>query len=89
MTKKNKNKGREKQMFYEIWEDREHYCVNCKQELGYEARAHYFSHIKPKGLYPELKYDKTNIQLLCMDCHYAFDFQAREKYDERKDLYII
>ena len=43
-----KNKGKEKQMFYEIWQEREHRCTNCKCHLGNEARAHYFSHIKSK-----------------------------------------
>ena len=84
-----KNKGKEKQMFYEIWQEREHRCTNCKCHLGNEARAHYFSHIKSKGAYPELKYNKDNIQLLCYDCHYAYDFQGKDKFLERKDKYAF
>tara|TARA_Y100001938_G_C8062852_1_gene418391 strand:- start:1038 stop:1289 length:252 start_codon:yes stop_codon:yes gene_type:complete len=82
MTKK--NKGKEKQMFFEIWNEREHRCTNCKKHLGNEPIAHFFSHIKPKGLYPELKYDKDNIQLLCMECHYAHDFQGNDKFNSLK-----
>ena len=74
----------EKKLFLEIWEESEHICTNCKIELGYEPRVHYFSHIKSKGAHPELRLDKDNIQLLCMDCHYAYDFQGKEKFDSLK-----
>ena len=85
MSKKKKNnRGREKQMFFEIWNEREHICINCKEHLGVEAKAHFFSHIKPKGLYPELKYDKENIQLLCFPCHYAFDFSGMDRFKQRE-----
>lgn len=84
MKYKRKSTG-EKKLFLEIWNERIHYCINCNEYLGNEAKAHYFSHIKPKGLYPELRLDKSNIQLLCFDCHYAYDFQSKEKYNERKN----
>ena len=83
MSKK-KKKGSEKKMFLEIWDEREHLCTNCGKHLGYEPRAHYFSHIKGKGAYPELKYNKDNIQLLCMECHYAYDFQGKDKFNSMK-----
>lgn len=59
----------ERSLFLSIWEERPHYCVNCKVYLGEEPIAHYFSHIKPKGLYPELRLDKNNIALNCIQCH--------------------
>lgn len=83
MKRKRKSTG-ERELFLEIWNERLHYCINCKINLGNEPRVHYFSHIKPKGKYPELRLDKNNIQLLCFDCHYAHDFQTRNKYEERK-----
>lgn len=83
MKYKRKSTG-EKKLFIEIWNERIHYCSNCKTYLGEEPLVHYFSHIKPKGLYPELRLDKNNIQLLCYECHYAHDFQSKEKYNERK-----
>ena len=46
-----KKKNSQKQMFFEIWNEREHVCTNCKRHLGNEPLAQYFSHIKPKGLY--------------------------------------
>lgn len=83
MKKRKKNTG-ERELFLEIWNERIHYCINCKSYLGNEPLVHFFSHIKPKGKYPELRLDKKNIQLLCYDCHYAFDFQTKQKYNERK-----
>jgi len=75
-------KNSQKQMFFEIWEEREHICENCKRHLGKEPLAQFFSHIKPKGLYPELKFTKSNIQLLCFECHYADDFKGKEAFDK-------
>ena len=79
-----KKKNSQKLMFFEIWEEREHICENCQRHLGMEPLAQYFSHIKPKGLYPELKFAKSNIQLLCFDCHYAHDFKGKEAFDKLK-----
>ena len=62
-------------MFEEIWNERPHICVDCNKVLGDVARVHYFSHIKPKGKYPELRLKKNNIDILCFDCHYKRDFQ--------------
>jgi len=73
----------EKPMFFKIWQERPHYCTNCKIHLGVEARAFHFAHIKPKGLYPELRLDPENIRLLCYECHYALDFQSKAKFIAR------
>ena len=64
----------EREMFLEIWDEREHICVHCGKNLGDEPKAHYFSHIKPKGLHPKLRLVKNNIELLCMECHRQYDF---------------
>lgn len=73
----------EKKLFYKIWQERPHICVNCKVNLGNEAKTFNFAHIKPKGLYPELRLDPFNIILLCYECHYALDFQTEEKFNSR------
>ena len=65
-------------LFEEIWDERPHVCVKCGRPLGPEPRAIYFSHIKSRGAYPELKMDKNNIQLLCSACHKMEDFNERE-----------
>lgn len=74
----------EKELFIEIWAEREHVCTNCKEHLGDEPLAHYFAHILAKGKHPDLRLVKTNIMLLCFDCHYAYDHQTKEHYARRK-----
>lgn len=68
----------EKYLFFYIWQTRPHYCTNCKKYLGNEMKAHYFAHIKAKGLYKELKLRPENIRLLCIPCHYLMDFDTDE-----------
>lgn len=78
-----KKHGSEKDFFQEIWEDRPHQCENCGVSLPEPARTYYFSHIKSKGAHPSLRYDKDNVQLLCYECHYAYDSQGKEKFNQR------
>ena len=80
--KKRKATG-EKIIFEEIWNERNHICINCKVHLGNEAKTFYFSHILPKGRFPQLRLIKSNIQLLCYDCHYAHDFKEKKDYQKR------
>lgn len=49
MKYKRKSTG-EKELFFEIWNERIHYCINCNEYLGNEAKSFHFSHIKPKGI---------------------------------------
>ena len=66
----------EREMFLEIWDERPHICTNpkCKKPLDENPKVHYFAHIKPKGKYPELRLVKSNVRLLCMECHHELDF---------------
>lgn len=64
----------ERELFLKIWEEREHYCQHCGKYLGEEPKSFYFSHIKGKGAYPELRLDPNNIELLCYECHHNWDF---------------
>ena len=79
--KRRRKKTGEKKVFLEIWEEREHICTNCKEHLGSQPIVNYFAHIKPKSTHPELRLEKDNIQLMCMACHYAFDFQGIDKFN--------
>lgn len=76
----------EREMFFEIWEERPHYCTNpdCRMFLGHEPKVQFFSHIKPKSVYPELRLEKTNIRLLCFDCHFGSDMQGKKIRDEEE-----
>lgn len=73
----------EKELFLSIWLKRPHICENCTIYLGEEPKTFYFSHIKSKGAHPELRLDENNIELLCLECHQAWEFN-REKYYTRK-----
>lgn len=68
-----KNTG-ELALFKEIWNERQHVCARCGQILPEPMRVHYFSHIKSKGAFPELRLCKTNIELLCINCHQKYEF---------------
>jgi hypothetical protein len=91
---KQKKKIGEYEVFLEIWNEREHECVNCgmnldrfvDEETGNPSTM-LFSHIKTKGSKPDLKKDKNNIELLCPDCHHIWEFCSKEKFYERKDKY--
>jgi len=74
----------EKSVFLEIWEERLRECTNCLSFLGNEPKASYFAHKKPKSTHPELRLDKTNIVLLCFDCHYAMDHRGKDAFNKRK-----
>lgn len=64
----------ERNLFLLIWNERPHICTHCYIHLGNEPKTYHFSHIKPKSTHPELRLSKDNIQLLCLPCHYKYDF---------------
>lgn len=76
VLKKRKPSG-ELQLFKEIWSERPHYCVKCGKELREPMKPIYFSHIKSKGAFPELRLVKENIELLCPACHHNYEFGSR------------
>lgn len=78
--KKYKKTG-ELEFFVEIWNERPHYCVKCSKWLGNDLKPIFFSHIKSKGAYPELRKDKDNIELLCAECHHIYEFGDRSKLE--------
>lgn len=80
----NKSTG-ERELFLEIWNERPHYCENpkCRKWLGNELKVFFFSHRKPKSKYPELRLVKSNIDLLCRDCHYREDFGEKINWEEK------
>lgn len=57
------------QMFNEIWNVRPHLCNVCGSHLGNIPKSYHFDHLLEKSKYPEFKYDKDNILLVCIDCH--------------------
>lgn len=73
-----RHKTGELELFRKIWGERPHYCVKCGKWLGNDLKPIYFSHIKSKGAFPALRLDPTNIELLCEDCHYNYEFNRKK-----------
>jgi hypothetical protein len=70
---KNKRKPTgELAVFKEIAEERDHQCEvqDCGTWIA-KLSPENFHHDKTKGSHPELKLDKTNIKIVCFDCHYT------------------
>lgn len=72
----------ERELFLSIWLKRPHKCENCCTYLGEEPKTFYFSHIKSKGAYPELRLVEENIEILCLNCHQAWE-NNKELYHKR------
>ncbi len=52
---------------YETFEEQGVVCAVCgARPPGIEM---HIDHIKPRSKFPELEYDKTNLQVLCHDCN--------------------
>lgn len=58
-----------KEFYEEIWNERPHICDSCGAQLYGELRSIYIEHLLEKNVYPEFKFEKRNIILVCFDCH--------------------
>lgn len=58
-------------LFKEIYNERPDYCEICNEHI-YEFNICNYHHIKPKGRFPELRLDKSNIKKICFKCHRKF-----------------
>ena len=66
--------------FYEeIWSERPHYCEECDKYLGEKWERYMFSHILSKGAHPELRHEKLNIAISCLDCHSRYEFGNKKE----------
>lgn len=74
----------ERQVFLRIWSERFHVCSNCGRLLGDTPRSYMFSHRIAKGVNEKERLNPNNIDLLCLDCHFARDMQSREVFEKRK-----
>lgn len=82
-----------KDLYLKIWNEREHRCANCGEYIPYPV-VHNFSHIRSKGARPDLKYEESNIELLCSTVNRNYDIGCHElshtnpeKYKGRSKLY--
>ena len=68
---------KEKKIFLEIWNERSHSCIECSRKISRPSAIN-FSHYLSKGAFPELRFEKKNIDILCSDCHFRFEFNDRK-----------
>ena len=79
----------EKEVFAEIWDERPHECQLCGIGI-HEATASNFSHLLPKGMYPEHKKNKDNIWIMChskgdhVGCHDKWTYWGKSLQDNPK-----
>ena len=65
---------KQKQLFFEIWNERKHsdgynYCEVTGEKLGLEPLSIYFDHLLEKSKYPQLRFVKENIIIVDGDVH--------------------
>jgi len=84
LKKKRKPTG-ELELFKEIWKERIHECVWCRDWIS-EFSVNNFDHIIEKSKAPKLRLEKTNIRLLCHTCHHVRHFGTKEEINERMGL---
>ena len=77
-----RKKTGELELFKLIWGLRHHICTNCGVGLpGFNVG--YFSHIRSKGSFGAGRLDPSNVRILCIECHYAYDFRGKEAFEKR------
>lgn len=81
----------EKELFLEIWLEREHFCQNCgvpirevrNEEGELIINPANFHHTKHKSKYPELRLVKKFIVIWCFDCHFIHHNGTQEQFNLR------
>lgn len=88
VSKSNRQKRWQKDVFEEIWNERNHHCEICLRYIQ-EPKTFCFAHILSKWRYPEYKFLKQNIALVCsIECHEEMDrmnthndYKIKQSYD--------
>src|ERR1043165_5676907 len=60
---------KDKAFYLEIWNERPHYCISCDKYLGEVPNLCFFEHGLPKSTFPQYRYNKENLSLVCISCH--------------------
>ena len=63
----------QKELFLTIWKQRPHRSAVSGDHLGQEPLAWMFSHILPKGMWPEGKLDPDNVVLMTLEEHQQWE----------------
>lgn len=56
--------------YQQIWNENPHICRQCGNYLGDTLSIAFMDHMCEKAKHPELRYEKENIFICCIDCHY-------------------
>jgi len=72
-------------LFEEHWEKKPHRCEQCGEGIWGENKTLYHHHLLQKGLprYEHLKYEYSNLMMLCWQCHSNVDSNPGDKVIER------
>jgi len=68
LKKKFRKATGELELFKTIYEERPHLCEKCGRYI-WDFNVANYHHLKHKSTHPELRLDKTNITLVCIECH--------------------
>jgi len=74
-------------LFEEHWQKKPHRCEQCGEGIWGENKSLYHHHLLPKGLdrYEHLKYEYSNLMMLCWQCHSNVDSNPGDKVIERTE----
>lgn len=80
---------KDKEIYMEIWREREHVCFESGDNLGEEALTTYFHHVLPKekSKFPQYRHTKWNIILLSPRIHNTLEFGGMNKTPKVRMLY--
>ncbi len=65
------------EFYMEVWNERDHVCIECGKYLGEVPSRDMFSHLLTKGAHPLLRRVKENIAIKCAPCHHRWEFGDR------------
>ena len=70
--------------YHDVWSMKPHYCENCGLPLK-EYSPVFISHIKTRGAHTEIRYDYTNVNVLCFECHNKYEYAT---LDVKEKMYV-
>ena len=67
-----------------LLKERPELCEHCRKRDG---RMVYVAHILPKGAYPRLRYQRSNVLMLCFWCHNQWAHKNPLEFNEWVEVY--
>lgn len=81
---------KDREMYAEIWKEKEHICYESGDKLGGEALTIYFHHVLPKedNKFPQYRHMKWNIILLSPRIHNMIETFGMSRTPKVHKLYL-